>query len=226
MEMFANNRLGYDDSARLRAYANFKENLEDILRAAHQTDIPVILSTVAVNLKDCAPFASIHATGLDTNTESAWNQIYQEGVDLETKGSFTEALARYQQAAKIDPQFADLQFRIGKCDLALTNYGQALRDFELARDSDALDFRTDTRINSLISDAASCHAKQGVHLLDAAKIFAQNSPGGIPGLELFYEHVHMNFAGKLSTRAELCRAGKKNLAGCNYTSRHRNMGLR
>ena len=92
MEMFANNRLGYDDPARLRAYANFKGNLDDILNAAHQADVPVILSTVAVNLKDCAPFASIHAAGLDTNQESAWNQIYQQGIDLEAAGSYREAL--------------------------------------------------------------------------------------------------------------------------------------
>ena len=127
MEMFSNNRLGYDDPARLRAYANFKGNLEDILGAAHQADVPVILSTMAVNLKDCAPFASIHATGLDTNQESAWNQFYAQGVDQEAAGSNREALALYQQAAKIDPQFADLQFRMGKCDLALTNDDQARR---------------------------------------------------------------------------------------------------
>ena len=89
MEMFANNRLGYDDPARLRAYANFKGNLEDILRAAHKADVPVILSTVAVNMKDCAPFASIHAAGLTTNQESAWNEFYQQGVDLEAAGSFS-----------------------------------------------------------------------------------------------------------------------------------------
>jgi tetratricopeptide (TPR) repeat protein len=195
MEMFANNRLGHDDPARLRAYANFKGNLEDILRAAHQADVPVILSTVAVNLKDCAPFASLHGSGLDTNQTAAWNQVYQQGIELETTGSFAEALVQYQQAAKIDPQFADLQFRMGTCNLALTNYGQAYHDFELARDYDALDFRSDTRINSAIQDAASRHAGQDVHLLDAAGIFAQNSPAGIPGLELFYEHVHMNFAG-------------------------------
>jgi tetratricopeptide (TPR) repeat protein len=195
MGMFLHGRIGHDDPARLRAYANFKGNLEDILNAAHQADMPVILSTVGVNLKDCAPFASIHATGLTTNQESVWNEIYQQGIDLEAAGSFAEALAKYQQAAKVDLQFADLQFRMGTCDLALTNYGQARLDFEQARDYDALDFRSDTRINSAIQDAASRHAGQNVHLLDAAKIFAQNSPAGIPGLELFYEHVHMNFAG-------------------------------
>ncbi len=209
MEMFANNRLGYDDPARLRAYANFKGNLEDMLRAAHKADVPVVLSTVAVNLKDCAPFASIHAAGLDTNQESAWKQIYQQGVDLETAGSYAEALAQYQQAAKIDPQFADLQFRMGTCDLALTNDAQALTDFELARDYDALDFRSDTRINSAIKDAASRHAGEGVHLLDAADVLAQNSPDKIPGLELFYEHVHLNFAGNYLLALNFAEQAKK-----------------
>ncbi len=195
MEMFSNNRLGYNDPARLRAYANFKGNLEDILQAAQKADVPVILSTMAVNLKDCAPFASIHATGFDTNQESAWNQFYAQGVEQEVAGSNREALAFYQQAAQIDPQFADLQFRMGRCDLALTNDEQARREFELARDDDALDFRSDTRINSSIREAADRHAGQGVFLLDAANVVAQSSPQGIPGLELFFEHVHFNFAG-------------------------------
>lgn len=195
MEMFAKNRLGYDNPARLRAYANFKGNLEDILRAAHRADVSVVLSTVAVNLKDCAPFASMHAAGLDTNQMSAWNQLYQQGIDLDTAGSNQEALAVYRKAAKIDPQYADLQFRMGTCDLALTNDDQALRDFELARDYDALDFRADTRINSAIRDAATRHAGQGVYFLDAAAALAQSSPDKIPGLEYFYEHVHLNFAG-------------------------------
>ncbi|HMP81342.1 MAG TPA: tetratricopeptide repeat protein [Verrucomicrobiota bacterium] len=195
MEMFAESRLGYDDPARLQAYANFKGNLEDILRAANKAQVPVILSTVAVNLKDCAPFASIHAPDLTADQEAVWKQIYQQGVDLESAGSFAEALVQYQQAAKIDPEFAELQFRMGRCNLALTNHDQARRDFELARDYDALDFRTDTRINSAIQEVASHRAGQGVYLLDAAVALAQASNQGIPGLELFYEHVHLNFDG-------------------------------
>ena len=69
------------------------------------------------------------------------------------------------------------------------------RDFELARDYDALDFRADTRINSVIREAASSHAGEGVYLLDAANVLAQRSPDGIPGFNFFYEHVHLNFAG-------------------------------
>jgi tetratricopeptide (TPR) repeat protein len=209
MQMFMNGRIGYADPARLRAYANFRGNLEDILRTAHRAGVPVVLSTVAVDLKDCAPFASIHAPGLSTNQLSAWNEIFEEGTTNETAGSNGKALALYRKAAEIDPQFAKLQFRMGRCDLALTNDDQAGRDFELARDYDALDFRADTRINSAIKEAASRHAGQRVFLLDAAKILAQNSPEGIPGLELFYEHVHLNFAGNYLLALNFAEQAKK-----------------
>jgi tetratricopeptide (TPR) repeat protein len=209
MEMFANNRLGYDDPARLRAYANFSGNLEDILRAAHVVKVPVILSTVGVNLKDCAPFASIHATGLDSKQESDWKEIFQEGVDQEAAGSYRKALAAYVKAAQIDPQFAELQFRMGRCDLALTNDDQARREFELARDYDALDFRADARINSAIQKVASRHAGQGVFLLDAAKVMAQGSQDQIPGLEFFYEHVHLNFSGNYLLALNFAEQAKK-----------------
>jgi tetratricopeptide (TPR) repeat protein len=195
MQMFMNGRIGYDDPARLRACANFRGNLEDILRTAHRAGVPVVLSTVTVNLEDCPPFASIHAPGLSTNQLSAWNEIFEEGVTNETAGAYRDALALYRKAAEIDPQFAELQFRMGNCDLALTNLAQARQDFELARDYDALEFRADSRINSTIREAAARHSRDGVHLVDAAKVLAQDLPDGIPGLNFFYEHVHLNFGG-------------------------------
>ncbi|HTQ49588.1 MAG TPA: tetratricopeptide repeat protein [Candidatus Acidoferrales bacterium] len=195
MQMFMNGRVGYNDPARLRAYANFRGNLAAILQVAHRAGVPVVLSTVAVNLEDCAPFASIHAAGLSTNQLSAWNEIFAEGVTNETAGACRKALALYRQAAEIDPQFAELQFRRGYCELALTNPAQALQYFTLARDYDALDFRADTRINSAIQDAGRRHANEGVYLVDAEQVIAQNTPDGIPGLNFFYEHVHLKFGG-------------------------------
>lgn len=195
MQMFTGNRLLPDDPARLRVYENFKGNLDDILDAGRRAGVPVILSTVAVNLKESPPFASLHRAGWDERQETSWKSTYDEGVALENAGSFRDALARYREAAKLDPEYADLQFRMGRCELALTNNDQARRDFELARDDDALAFRTDSKLNDLIRSAAARHASQGVRLLDSAEILAQASPGGIPGLNFFYEHVHLNFEG-------------------------------
>ena len=50
---------------------------------------------------------------------------------------------------------------------------------------------------------------RGVYLVDAARILAQNSPDGIPGLELFYEHVHLNFAGNYLLALNFAEQAKK-----------------
>jgi tetratricopeptide (TPR) repeat protein len=195
LNMFKEHQLRYDDPNRLRAYTNFKKNLADILRAGRDAGVPVILSTIGSNLKDCAPFASLRATPSNETQKSELDGFFQDGIALEAAGSYQKALKQFAQASAIDSRYAELQFRMGSCDLALTNIAQALREFERARDDDALAFRADARINQIIKDAADAQAPRGACFLDAARMLAQNSPGGIPGNELFYDHVHLNFAG-------------------------------
>jgi len=195
LDMFKDHQLRYDDPNRLRAYANFKKNLDDILRAGRNAGVPVILSTVGSNLKDCAPFGSLHSAGLKESQKTQWDEIYQQGIALESSGDYPGALKKYEQAAVIDPQYAELHFRAGHCQLALTNSAQALGDFELARDDDTLAFRADSRINQIIKNAAEAKAKHGVYIWDAFASLAPSSPDKIPGNELFYEHVHLNFDG-------------------------------
>ncbi|HWY31149.1 MAG TPA: tetratricopeptide repeat protein, partial [Candidatus Acidoferrum sp.] len=195
LNMFKDQQLRYDDPNRLRVYANFQKNLDDILRAGMAAGVPVILSTVGSNLKDCAPFGSLHSASLNETQKTEWDDIYQEGISLEAAGDYPDALKKYEQGAAIDPQYAELHFRAGRCQLALTNFAQALSDFELARDDDTLAFRADGRINRIIEDAAEAKANHGVYFLDARGALAQSSPANIPGNELFYEHVHLNFDG-------------------------------
>ena len=195
LNMFENHQLRHDDPNRLRAYENFRKNLADILQAGHEAGVPIILSTVGSNLKDCAPFASLHATKLSETQKTKWDEAYQGGIALESAGNYQEALKQYAEAVSIDSEYAELHFRLGSCHLALTNSAQALLEFELGRDYDTLAFRADTRINHIIKDAADAYAGKGVYFLDADRMLAQNSPGKIPGNELFYEHVHLNFEG-------------------------------
>lgn len=195
LNMFKDHQLRYDDPNRLRAYENLKQNLNDILRVGEDAGVPIILCTVGSNLKDCAPFGSLHSAGLNDIQKSEWDSLYQQGTNLESSGDFPGALRKYEQAAAIDPQYAELHFRAGACQLALTNSKQALAEFELARDDDTLAFRADSRINRIIEEAAEAKANHGVYFLDAFKMLAQSSPANIPGNELFYEHVHLNFDG-------------------------------
>ena len=45
-------------------------------------------------------------------------------------------------------------------------------------------------------------------MLDAANVLAQKSPDGIPGFNLFYEHVHFNFAGNYLLAVEFAEKMK------------------
>jgi tetratricopeptide (TPR) repeat protein len=195
IEMFSKNQLTYDDPARLKAYENFEGNLEAILKEGEKAGVPVILSTVGSNLRDCSPFSSLHGLQLDEENLLSWNKLYQNGLQLERSDSFKAALDTYLMAAAIDAEFAELQFRIGTCYLALGNEDLAVEAFSRARDLDALAVRADTRINRIILEAIAKHADGSVLGVDAETVLADQMPDGIPGKELFYEHVHFTLEG-------------------------------
>ncbi|MEX1115359.1 MAG: tetratricopeptide repeat protein [Akkermansiaceae bacterium] len=192
IDMFRKNPLQHDDPLRLRAYENFKANLADILNVANQAGVPVVLSTVASNLRDCSPFLSMHRTDLAAADLAEWQRNFDQGHALEKSGSPQAALDVYQKAAAIDSGFAELHFRIGTCQLALDDRAGASSSFERARDHDALAVRADRRINRIITDAMEKNAVSG---LDAVTALASHTSDGIPGKEHFYEHVHLTMAG-------------------------------
>lgn len=198
MKMFLDAKTRHDEPGRRRTDEHFAKNLNAILRTARQAGVPVILCTVATNLKDCAPFASLHSAGFTEDHRRNWEPLYRAGTDHETAGQWREAIEQYQQAAAIDGAFAELQFRLGRCHLALNQAEQAKRHFELARDFDALPFRATSTQNEIVRAAAREFADDGVVLLDAAETLTTTNSPGIAGTDLFYEHVHLNFAGNQS----------------------------
>jgi tetratricopeptide (TPR) repeat protein len=68
---------------------------------------------------------------------------------------------------------------------------EAAKLFRQAREKDALQFRADERVNQIIRRSAGAFAAKHVHLVDADKIFSENSPQGLTGTDFFYEHVHL-----------------------------------
>jgi tetratricopeptide (TPR) repeat protein len=195
MKMFLEGQTRRDDPARGRVYTHFEKNLESILEVARKAHVKVVLSTVASNLKDCAPFASLHPADLSDQLKSAWHQDYREAQAAEAAGQPEEAARGYAKAAEIDAGFAELQFRLGRLQLAGTNLDLARRSFELARDDDALPFRADSRINAIIRTLAGKYSAAGVVLLDAVDALARPGDLAIAGREVFFEHVHLNFDG-------------------------------
>ena len=190
MEMFLDKQVRADSASLQHTYANFASNLRDIVDVARASGARVLLSTVATNLKDCPPFASLHRQGLAPEALRQWTSLVQQGAALENARSFEDALKAYTAGAQIDDQYAELQFRIARCLWALGDYAPAKEHFVRAQNLDTLRFRADTNINDIIRSIANSSGKQ-VELLDAQSALAGESAYGVTGSELLYEHVHL-----------------------------------
>ena len=195
MMMFLNNRVRADDPRMDSVYHNFAANLADILRAGQAHGAGVVVSTVAVNLKDCAPFASLHRQGLSAVQLAQWQTNFNRGMAAEQTGNYAVAQGFFLAAEAVDDSFADLRFQLGDCALSRGDVAEAQRQFVAARDLDTLRFRCDSQLNQLIRVAASGREQQRIRLADGERALADASPHGLPGSEFFYEHVHLTFEG-------------------------------
>jgi len=189
MAMFMDKQVRAGSPGMKHVYANYEENLRDTIAVARQAGARVIVSTVATNLSDCAPFASLHREGITKEQLEKWSALVAEGSNLESAGSYAQALKLYLDAARIDNEYAELEFRIARCLRALGDYNAAEKYFVRARDLDTLRFRADTRINEINRSVAL--SSPGAELVDTETVFAKESVHGLAGSDLVYEHVHL-----------------------------------
>ena len=214
MAMFLNNQVPPDSPRKETVYRNFEKNLDGIVRAGVNSGAKVLLNTVAVNLKDCPPFASLPKRDLAPADRAQFDQLYTNAMQAMTQKEFSKAGEFFEQAAKLDAKFADLQFHWAECLLTQTNWDGARKRFQLACDNDALPFRADSRINATIRAEPERVGSGNLILFDSAPALAAGerpSPGAatseprtaavldgsvrvaLCGEETFYEHVHFDF---------------------------------
>jgi len=190
MEMFLNKQVRADSPRMPQAYRNFERNLREIAAVAEASGAHILFSTIATNVRDCAPFASLHREGLSSDLLRVWNDLVQKGAALESTGDYAGARKLYLDASRIDDHYAELQFRIARCAAALGDYTSATDHYEKARDLDTLRFRADSHINQVIRSVATSSGP-AAELLDTQALFAAESRNGIAGSELLYDHVHL-----------------------------------
>jgi tetratricopeptide (TPR) repeat protein len=195
MAFFRKRRLALADPRRRLLYENFRTTLAGICQVVHRSGAQLILSTVAVNLKDCPPFGSLRPVNHAPQDQAAWLEQYRGGCETEEQGDTLRAIGLFQSAERIDNTCAELEFRLARCCLAAGQNSEARAHFILARDSDALQFRADSQINAIIRQFASEHRASGLQLANVEEALAACSPAGVPGNQLFQDHVHFRFAG-------------------------------
>lgn len=176
---------------RLKTVArSFHKNLLAILRTAARASPAVVVCTVPVNLRDCAPFSTSYLE--DETAAQEVRELLRAARAAEAATNRMDAARLYSDIIRRDPTHAEALFRAARLALGDNRTAEAAALFARARDADALRLRADSGINAAIR---TCAVEASVSLLDAEALFAIRSPQGIPGREWFLDHIHFTFEG-------------------------------
>lgn len=213
MAMFEKQRVPPDSPKRRVVYDNFAANLNDLLRAGLEAGAGIILNTVAVNLRDSPPFASVHSDKLSAGPRQQFEAAFQAGIKAQAAADWRAAVTAFEQAVQLDAGFAEAHYRLALCLERVGKNDAARQHYQLACDTDALPFRTDAHENARIREAVARFAGNRLQLVDAAAVLGSAGATGVCGQESFYEHVHFNFAGGYRLGLAWARAVEQMLAG-------------
>ncbi len=202
--MVADQEIRYQGEVYQRARGFFKANLADIIAAAQQQGVRVMLSNLVSNVRDLKPFVSMYSPG--TN-RSAYERELERGARLAAAGNFAGALVLYDSLRHLDESPALLYFQMGRALEAMGKFNEARSAYERARDLDGLRFRASGDFNLALQEVAQ---NAGAVLVDMETAFAQASPHGLIGKNLMLEHVHPNVEGYFIMGRELNRAMREN----------------
>ena len=86
MAMFLDKQVRANSPLMRHVYSNFEQNLRDTIAVARKSGARVIVSTVATNLMDCAPFASLHREDLRPDALRSWTALVQQGASRKVPG--------------------------------------------------------------------------------------------------------------------------------------------
>lgn len=198
--------IGIGSQEHQAAIRDFIDNLLEIIGMAQRHQVKILVSTLVCNLKEQTPFETAL---IPPPKQITWDSYATQGDKHWANGDSAKADFLYQRALDIFPESADANFILGRRFLALGNRAKARTLFENALDLDLLPLRARTEFNRALS---AIGADKHVPVVPMQQIFDLNSRDGIPGFELFADHVHPNRLGYFLMAKQFCLSMYEN--GC------------
>ncbi|RLE29765.1 MAG: hypothetical protein DRJ61_13900 [Acidobacteria bacterium] len=181
-----------DDVWRQQVIDHYAFNLARMADIAASVGAGVHLVVPASNLAHCTPFKSEHAEGMDGEFVARWNQAMAAARQAVVEGDVDGALEHMETARDIDPHHAAGLFAIGTFLAEQGRFDEARTAFEQARDEDVCPLRILGEMGDIVREVA---AQRSLGLTDFEAVADRHTPEGIPGSNLFLDHVHPTIEG-------------------------------
>jgi tetratricopeptide (TPR) repeat protein len=168
------------------AESRYRKHLTDMTDICGKARVPLMLCSVASNLRDQSPRLSDHA-------ESPAPDVVQ--ATPENAAMLREQVAR-------EPDNALAHYRLAQCLEQLGERQAAADEYALARDFDLCRYRAPASFREVVRQVAEQHHDRGAHFVDLSSAFDAATEFAAPGRDLFLEHVHFTLDGHwLAARA-------------------------
>ncbi|KPJ89995.1 MAG: hypothetical protein AMS18_11815 [Gemmatimonas sp. SG8_17] len=181
-----------DDEMRAAVLDHYRTSLTRMARISERAGAKLILVTPASNIGDFSPFKSepdSRASARDIRRVDTLKLAATAALD---EGEHARAAAIADRALALDGRDADLLYLQARALRALGRIDEARRAFIEARDEDVCPLRALTPVRTIVADVARA---RNAGLVDFEHIVDERSPDGIPGSELFLDHVHPTIEG-------------------------------
>ena len=182
-----NNRLTAQERARV--LQRFAANVRAIIALTRSAGAIFVATTVAQNLHDWEPGASVHQPDLPEGAVARWDHWLAKGDVSAGTNDCRGALHFYDRAAAIDRRPARLHFARARCLERFGAWSAARQEYRRASDLDGVPMGAPTALNVLIRRLAQ---GKGVPLANVERALAARAPHHLPGNDRFVDYIHPN----------------------------------
>jgi len=174
-----------DKDDRALGLALYEDHLRSIVLAAREHGIPILLTTVATNIRDHLDNGT---PGQPSKQETAALNALQGMADKVPKGRFAAEANRLAPDIKTEGGL----HRLGQLYLS-AQLPEIAADTLARKELSALRPMTSNR--AMRSTVKQLGQTYGIKVCDLAGALASSAPDGIPGNDVFIDHCHPNAAG-------------------------------
>jgi len=176
-----------DDDLTEQILQHFRYNLARLVDIAASVGAKTVLITPASNLRDSRPFKSEHRDDLGDAERDDLDRLLDSARRAHEEGRIEDSLTDIGAAAAIDSRNAQLAFLQGRLLVEAGRWNEARTAFERARDEDICPLRAPGQVPEIVREVA---ADRGTTVVDFALLADEWAANGIPGKDLFLDHVH------------------------------------
>lgn len=181
-----------DDEKRDAILDDYQTSLTRMAHISERTGTKLIFVTPASNIGDFSPFKSEPSYNLSVLDISQVDTLKHAVTTALKEGDQVRAESIAREALAIDGRDPELLYLHAQALRSLGRIDEARIAFTQSRDEDVCPLRALTPVREIVADVART---ENTGFVDFVDIINEQSPDGIPGSELFLDHVHPTIEG-------------------------------